>query len=60
MRLKSDVIYSLAQNVMFWLFQGVLRLNVISARDLRRADMWFFGKSDPYCKVAGLFGNWLT
>ena len=36
-------------------FQGVLRLHIVAAKDLKRADINLIGKgkSDPYVKIYG-------
>lgn len=45
-------------NVLLADFQGIMRLEVVEAKDLKKADTKVFGKggkSDPYCKVIGEF-----
>lgn len=47
-------------NVVF-VFQGVLRIHMVGAKDLKKADINLFGKgkSDPYVKLIGKQNLWI-
>lgn len=46
-------------NISYFCLQGVVRIKVIEAKDLIRADIGFTGrgKSDPYCKIRGNYNS---
>lgn len=43
-------------NILLLFTQGVLRLHIVEARELIRADVGVLGmgKSDPYCIISGM------
>ena len=50
-------LFQIILNHVIIFYQGVLRIHVVEASELKKADFKIVGKgkSDPYCKIYGVY-----